>query len=216
MTPDAWDGIGRAVKSAAAVPFPVLRWVGVAWLAVWLPAYVRVWGWANLLHLCDIAVIVGCIGLWLGSPLLISSQAVSSLVAGVLWCLDVGWRLVTGRFLVGGATYMWDTRYPLWVRLLSTFHVGLPVALLWGLRKVGYDRHGLALQAAIAAVLLIVSRFLPAEMNLNYAYRDPLLHRAWGLAPVHLTVTFILLVVALYWPTHLLLGWLFRMPGGAK
>jgi hypothetical protein len=193
-------------------PFPVLRWVALTWMIVWLPAYVRVWGWANLLHLCDMAVILACAGLWWGSPLLISSQAVSSLVAGVLWCLDLGWKLATGHYLVGGTEYMWDVHYSLGVRLLSFFHIGLPIALLWGLWRVGYDRRGLATQSGIAAGLLIVSRFLPATLNLNYAYQDPLLHRAWGPAPVHLGVTFIALVAVLYWPAHVLLGRVFRGP----
>jgi hypothetical protein len=186
------------------------------WVVVWLPAYARVWGWANLLHLCDVAVILGCAGLWWGSSLLISSQAVSSLVAGILWALDVGWRLTTGKFLVGGTDYMWDTRYPLWVRLLSSFHVGLPLALLWAMRKVGYDRRALALQAAIAAVLLIMARFLPSELNVNYAYRDPLLHRAWGSAPLHLGLIYIGIMVLAYWPTHILLSWLFPLARATK
>ena len=106
--------------------FPVLRWFSLLWMVVWFPAYFRVWGWANLLHLCDVAVILAFLGIWLANPLLLSSQAVSSLAAGLFWILDVGWRLVTGRFLIGGTDYMWDSRYPLWVRLLSTFHIGLP------------------------------------------------------------------------------------------
>jgi len=189
--------------------FPVLRWVALVWMVVWLPAYMRVWGWANLLHLCDVAVILGCAGLWWGSSLLISSQAVSSLAAGLFWSIDIAWRLVTGRFLVGGTEYMWDTRVPIWVRLLSTFHIGLPVALLWAMRKIGYDRRALALQAAIAAGLFVASRFLPSGFNMNYAYQDPLFHRSWGPAPVHLAVIFVGAVALVYWPTHLLLSWLF-------
>ncbi len=190
--------------------FPALRWFSLLWMIVWLPAYFRVWGWANLLHLCDVAVILTFVGIWLANPLLLSSQAVSSLAAGLFWILDIGWRLTTGRFLVGGTDYMWDARYPLWVRLLSTFHIGLPLVLLWTLRKVGYDKRALGLQAAIAAVLLIVSRFLSADLNMNYAYRDPVFHRAWGAAPAHLAIIFIPLVVLIYWPTHLLLSWLFH------
>jgi hypothetical protein len=135
--------------------FPMLQWAALLWMAVWLPAYVWVWGWANLLHLCDVAVVLSCIGLWCRSPLLLSSQAVSSLMAELVWCLDVGWRLTMGRLLVGGTEYMWDARYPISVRLLSRFHVGLPVVLLWTLRKVGYDRRALAAQSVIAAVLLV-------------------------------------------------------------
>jgi hypothetical protein len=185
-------------------------------MVVWLPTYFRVWGWANLLHLCDVAVILSFIGIWSANPLLLSSQAVSALAAGLFWILDVGWRLTTGRFLIGGTDYMWDLRYPLWVRLLSSFHVGLPLVLLWTLRRIGYDRRALGLQAAIAAVLLIVSRFLPAELNMNYAYRDPVFLRAWGPAPVHLAAAFMVIVGLVYWPTHLLLSWLFRTPGSSQ
>jgi hypothetical protein len=201
--------------SPAPHAFPVLRWFSLLWMVVWLPAYFRVWGWGNLLHLCDVAVILTFVGIWWANPLLLSSQAVGSVGAGFFWILDVGWRLTTGRFLVGGTDYMWDTRYPLWVRLLSTFHVGLPLVLLWTLRKVGYDRRALGVQAAIAAVLLIISRFLSTELNMNYAYRDPVFHRAWGPAPAHVAMIFIPLVSLIYWPTHLLLRWMFRAPGAS-
>ncbi len=173
--------------------FPVLRWVGLLWTLVWLPAYIRFWGWANLLHLCDVAVILACAGLWWGSSLLISSQAVSSLAAGIFWATDIGWRLVTGRFLVGGTDYMWDTRVPLWARLLSSFHIGLPLALLWAMRKTGYDRRALA-----------------------YVFQDPLFHRSWGPAPAHLAVIFVGAVALIYWPTHLFLSWMFPAVGVTK
>lgn len=216
MAPDAVENISKGLNASSAVPFPILRWAGLAWMLVWLPAYFRVWGWANLLHLCDVAVILTFIGLWLGNPLLLSSQAVGSLMAGVFWISDVGWRLTTGRDLIGGTDYMFDHRYPLWVRLLSTFHVGLPIVLLWALRKVGYDRRALALQAVIAAVLLIAGRFLSADLNMNYAYQDPIWHRAWGPGPVHIVVTLVVLSAAIYWPTHLLLSWVFRAAAGSK
>lgn len=216
MAPSAVENISKGLNSSSAVTFPILRWVGLAWMLVWLPAYFQVWGWANLLHLCDVAVILTFIGLWLGNPLLLSSQAVSSFMAGVFWISDVGWRLTTGRYLIGGTDYMFDARYPLWVRLLSTFHIGLPVILLWALRKVGYDRRALAAQAAIAGVLLIAGRFLSADLNMNYAYRDPVWHRTWGPGPVHLLVTLVVLTAAIYWPTQLLLRSLYRTPVAPK
>src|SRR5260370_1693406 len=93
--------------------FPVLRWVGLLWTIVWLPTYIRVWGWANLLHLCDIAVLLACAGLWWGSSLLISSQAVSSLAAGILWSVHFSWRLPPRPFLVPGPEYLSHPRAPL-------------------------------------------------------------------------------------------------------
>lgn len=202
--------------AGAGHPFPVLRWVAVLWLAVWLPAYVLVWGWANLLHLCDAAVILTCVGLWWGSARLLSSQAVSALLPGLLWLLNVCWRFATGRFLVRGTEYMWSAQYPLWVRLLSFFHAVLPMVLLWALWKLGYDRRGLPIQAGIAAVLLLAARGLSPALNMNYAYRDPVFNRAWGPPPVHIALTLIGTIVLLYWPTHRMLKELFREPVPAR
>ena len=78
-------GWSIAVDSRA---FPRMRWAAAAWLAVWIPAYASVWGPRNFLLLCDVAVLLTCAGLWLGSPLLLSSQAVSSILADAVWAMD--------------------------------------------------------------------------------------------------------------------------------
>jgi hypothetical protein len=187
--------------------FPLwVRWVSLVWLAVWVPSYALYWGWANFLHLCDIAVLLACIGFACSNVLLLSSQAVSSLIGDLLWCLDAGWRLFAGRHLTGGTEYMWDTRFPLWVRLLSLFHVVLPMLLLAALRRAGYDRRALLLQSGIAMVLLVVSRFLGPTQNLNYAFADPIFHRAFGPAPIHLALILAALLGIIYCPTHVLLA----------
>ncbi len=187
---------------AAPAAFPVVRWLAVAWLLVWATAYARGWGLANFLHLCDLAVVLTCVGLWRGSPLLLSSQALSSLVVDVAWDIDLAWRLATGRHLIGGTEYMFDPRFPLALRMLSLFHVVLPVLLVWAVRRVGYDRRGFALQAAIAVLAVAAARLAPAAANINYAHADPFFGRQWGPAPVHVAVIVAPLVLALYWPTH--------------
>src|SRR5262249_54643070 len=126
---------------------------------------------------------------------------------------NVGWRLLTGRFFASGTEYMWDGRFPLWVRLLSMFHVLLPCALIWGMWKLGYDRRALRVQAGIAAGVILASRFLSPALDSNWAERDPLFDRAWGPGVVHLAVIWVGAVVLLYWPTHLVLG---RVFGGKR
>lgn len=185
--------------------FAIVRWAALLWLLVWLPLYIWAWGWQNMLHICDVSVMVACLGLWFRQPLLISSQALLAPLVGVLWGLDVFWRMFTGHHLLGGTEYMWDTHYALWVRLLSSFHLVLPFVLLWAIRMLGYDRRALALQTAIVAAVLIPSRFLSPQLNMNYAFQDPLLHRAWGPAPVHLAVILAGCVAIFFWPTHLAL-----------
>jgi hypothetical protein len=182
------------------------------WFLIWLPAYWRTWGAANFLHLCDIAMILACVGVWSNSALLISSQAVSALLVGMVWALDAGSTFFLGRHLLGGTEYLFDTSYPLWVRLLTLFHAALPVLLLWALHQIGYDRRGWALQSAIALPIFVASRFTSPAQNINFAFTDPFFHRAWGPAPVHIATSWLFMVLVVYLPTHLLLKWLFPPP----
>jgi len=156
-----------------------------------------------MLHLCDVSVVIACLGLWFRQSLLVSSQALLAPLVGVLWSLDVLWRIVTAHHLVGGTEYMWDQHYALWIRLLSCFHIVLPMVLLWALQILGYDRRALAFQSAITGLLLIFSRFLSPQLNMNYAFQDPLLHRTWGPAPTHLAVILLGALMIFFLPTHL-------------
>jgi len=70
-------------------------------------------------------------------------------------------------------------------------------------------RRALPLQTAFAVVVLGLSRCLPLEANLNFAWRDPFLHRSLGPAWLHLAVTASVLVICIYWPTHWILDRLF-------
>jgi len=199
--------------SPTATPqFPLLRWVALAWLAVWVPAYWSTWGSENFLLLCDVSVFVACAAIWMGRPLLLSSQAVATLLTGAVWALDVGWRLAAGTHFFGGTEYMFDAGFPLAVRLLSLYHVALPALLLWTLRRTGYDRRGWLLQSGIAGAVLVTSRLVAPERNLNFAFRDPIFDRAWGPAPVHLALILGFLVVLFYWPAHVLLRRLLPPP----
>jgi hypothetical protein len=192
-----------AVPGAA---FPRARWFALAWLAVWLPAYLWKYGWHVFLNLCDIAVILTCVGLLTGNPLLFSSQAVSSLVVDLAWNVDLVTRALTGHHLVGGTEYMWDAKWPLWLRALSAFHVLLPPALILALRRTGYDRRALGVQSAIALSVMVVSRLtLGPDENQNFTWRDPFLGRSWGPAALHVGLTWAVLVGAVYWPTHAVL-----------
>jgi len=196
--------------------FAVARWAALIWVLTWFPLYTWSWGWRNMLHLCDVSVVLACLGLWFRQSLLVSSQALLAPLVGVIWSLDVFWRIVTGHHLVGGTEYMWDARYALWLRLLSCFHIVLPIVVLWALQALGYDPRALPLQTAITGLLLIVSRFLSPQLNINYAFRDPLLHRPLGPAPEHLLVILAGSVAFFFWPTHLLLVRAFPLASRAE
>ena len=181
--------------------------MGLLYLAVWAPAYALQWGWPDFLYLCNVAVVLTCAGLWFGNSLLVSSQAVGTALIGLLWGLNLVWAAFThGRGLTGGTEYMWDPRFPLWVRLLSFDHVAVPAVAVWAARRVGYDRRAWTFQSALAAVVLILSRFVAPERNLNFAQKELVSYHSWGPAPVHLVFIWTVLVLLVYWPVHASLG----------
>jgi hypothetical protein len=193
-----------------------LRWTALLWLALWFPVYWIYWHPSTFVHLCDVAVILTCIGLWSSNSLLLSSQAVSSLAVDLIWCFDVVYAALWGKHPIGGTEYMWDATRPLWVRMLSLFHVIWPVLLLWAIFHVGYDRRAWILQSGIAAILLAASRFFGPKENINYAFTDPFFHRAWGPAPVHVALTLAVLIGAVYLPTHWVLARCFNQHKGTN
>jgi hypothetical protein len=185
--------------------FPRLRWLAIAWLLVYLPSYTFAYGFANFLFLCNLTVFLVAVGIWTCNRLLLSSQAVAIFVVGVVWTLDFVSRVLTGGHLIGGTEYMWDPRWPLFTRLLSLYHVVLPVLLVAVLRRTGYDRRGYLLQSAIAVVAVSLGRLFGPEANINHAFVDPILKRTWGGPLTHVAVVAGALVGIVYPATHLLL-----------
>ena len=185
--------------------FPRLRWAGAAFLAVYVPAYAAAYGLANFLFLCNLSVILAAVGIWSCSRVLISSQAVAILLVGAAWTLDAAGRLAFGSHLIGGTEYMWDPQWPLVTRLLSLYHVALPIVLLVALRRIGYDARGYWLQSAIAVVVVSAGRLFGPQANINNAFVDPILKRSWGGPLTHLAVVAGFLVLVAYPVSHLVL-----------
>lgn len=185
--------------------FLVLRWFAALWLLTYVPAYAWAYGWMNFIFLCNVGVIVTAFALIAGNRLLLSSQAIAAPVIAVSWALDAGWKLVTGDYLFGGTAYMWNGQLPLYARLLSLYHLAWPVLLYYAMRRLGYDRRGWALQAVIAALLMLVARlFSPAAANINFAFAAPFFDRPLGPAPLHLLLSWLILAGAGYGLTHAL------------
>ncbi len=189
-----------------------MRWLSLVWFVVWFPAYWHTWGIANFVHLCDVAVILTCIGMWTNNALLIASQAVGALIVDIAWALDAGSVLLLRRPLFGGNEFLLDAHYPLWVRLLTIFHLIMPALLLWGLFRLGYDRRGWALQCAIALPVFILARFTSPARNIDFAFADPFFRRAWGPAPIYVFFAWLFMVFVVYLPTHVLLRRLLPPP----
>jgi len=202
--------LGTAVADPA---YPRLRWLALAWLAVYLPVYASAYGAWHFLMLCNLGILLTCIGLLLGSQWLLSSQAIAAPPIALLWLIDAGARWLTGEHLHGGTAYMWDMERPLLVRMLSLYHLAWPLLLAWCLHRRGYDRRGFALQVTLAAIVFAIGLGLaPVAENLNYVFQWPGASLPHAHPLLQAVLNLAVLVLGLYWPMHLLLSRLFLPP----
>lgn len=174
--------------------------------------YLRKYGPGNLLWFSDIALIMTVPALWLENNFLASMMAVGVLVPETLWNLSYFIRLTTGKRISSITDYMFEAQRPLYLKLLSLFHVPLPIVLVWMIAKLGY------VESAVIAQSLLILIVLP----LSYAFTDPFKNVNWvrgmggegfvqtRFSPlVYLGVLMIVPLLVIILPTHLLLNFLF-------
>jgi len=180
------------------------------WVAVWIPLYWKQYGVQNFLYFCDLGNIFVAIALWSESALIFSWQASGLLLFQTLYTIDLAGAVVSGRHLIGGTEYMFDPHLPLAVRLLSLFHVAMPPLLIWAIGRLGYDPRGWKFQTITMWLVVPINYFWRPEQNVNWArglfYQEQ--HVVPGL--VYLGAYLIIVPLAVYYPTHLLLQWWVR------
>ncbi|MDO8479623.1 MAG: hypothetical protein Q7W02_26195 [Candidatus Rokubacteria bacterium] len=202
-------------------------WVKVAHsslVAILVPCYWVTYTPWNFFYFCDVALLVTGVAIWIESPLLVSMQAIAITLPQILWVIDLLCRLVAGVHVTGVTGYILDSKIPVFLRGLLSFHGWLPFVLVWLLSRLGYDRRALPIQSVAAVMILLVSYlFGPAPpppaghpnwaVNLNYVYglddKHPqtlMAPRLWFLCMVAFNL------IVLYAPTHLVLRRVFGPP----
>jgi hypothetical protein len=185
-------------------------WLKIAWslwVAAWVPLYWRQYGAQNFLYFCDLGNFFVLVGLWLESRLIFSWQASGLLLFQTLYTIDLAGAILTCRHWIGGTEYMFDPHVPLFLRLLSLFHVVMPPLLLWAIWRLGYDSRGWKLQTLLTWVVVPINYFWRPQFDVNFA--RGLFLREQHAMPGWLYLTGYLIVVPLvvYWPTHVALRW---------
>ena len=199
----------------AGMRIPVWLKVGWSlWVLVWIPVYGRQYGLQNFLYFCDLGNFFVAAALWLESPLLFSWQACGLLLFQSLYTTDLIGAVLTGTHYIGGTEFMFDPHVPLIVRLLSLFHVVMPVVLLWAIWRLGYDRRGWKYQSLMAWIVVPINYFWRPQFDVNWA-RGPFFHEQHVVrGMVYLAVYLVVVPGLVYWPTHLVLqGWAQRAHG---
>ncbi|MGO9649186.1 MAG: hypothetical protein ACLPOO_14155 [Terriglobales bacterium] len=183
------------------------------WVLVWAPVYWRQYGAQNFLYFCDLGNILIAVGLWRESPLIFSWQATGLLLFQTLYTVDLAGAVFTGRHFIGGSEFMFDKGIPLWVRLLSLFHVVTPPLLLWLVRRLGYDRRGWKYATLTAWVVAPICYLWRPQFDVNWA-RGPFFHAQHVVpGPLYLLAYLVVVPLVVYWPTHVWLSWWGRVRG---
>lgn len=195
-------------------------------VGVLLAVYWRDYGPANFLWFCDFGLLVTMLGLWFDSPLLISTQAIALALPQTVWIID----FLSGGRLIGLSAYMFNPAIPLFTRFLSTFHLWLPILLIWLVWRMGYDRRAIWLQTLFMAAVLIASyvftdprhppaRYPAAAINVNRVYGIHIADvQTWMPWYCFLGLHMLFWPVVFYFPTHLIFRRIFRSPaaGGKR
>jgi len=147
-----------------------------AMVLVIVPVYWKHWGPKNFLWFSDVALFGVTIGLWVESPLMISMIAVMVFWAELAWNLDLLMRLIFKVDMFGLTGYMFNDDQPLYVRLLSLFHVPLFGAIIYLLIQWGYIPEAFLYQIPITWIILIATYLAKPEENINWVY-------GWGEEP---------------------------------
>jgi hypothetical protein len=190
------------------IAMKVPLWLKVAWtvwVIVWVPFYWKQYGVQNFLFFCDLGNFFLMVALWLESPLIFSWQAAGLLLFQTLFTIDLVIACITGWHIFGGTEYMFDPHVPLFIRLLSLFHVVTPPMLLWAIARLGYDGRGWIYQTLTAWVVVPINYFWRPQCDVNWArglfFRQQHAVQGW----LYLIAYLLVVPLMVYFPTHLLL-----------
>jgi hypothetical protein len=191
-------------------------WLKIAytvWLILWATLYIYFNHLRSFFWMCHIGNFVLAAALWLERPILFSWQAVSLLIAQILFTVDITAMMLFRAHVVGGTDYIFDENLPQLQRSLSFYHVIMPVLLIWALARLGYDRRAFLLQSATLWIVLpLCYWFGVPEDNVNWC-RGPFGAVQTTIDPLlYLIVAMLLYPLALYLPSHIIFTLIFPRP----
>lgn len=142
-------------------------WVSLTclFLPIYLTTYGLAYGPTHFLQWCHVGLLLTLIAILRESSFPLSIAALSSPVLALIWLSDVAAFLILGHGWHGGTAYLFTDTTPAAVRLLSWFHVLLPLVHALLLRRLDFRPSSLPIAALLGVVVLTLSVWLPGDLN---------------------------------------------------
>lgn len=185
------------------------KWTYLAFVLVLVPVYAVEHGWLNFLWFSNVALLGGLLAAWLESRRIASMMLVAVVLLELGWVLDFALSMVFwGWAPLGIVHYMFNPEIPLFVRLLSLYHLPLPFVLIWLMWRLGYDPTAWRYMVVLGlGVLLLTFAFATPERNVNWVLGPGGQEQEW-MHPAAWLMVVMAFCVAVWWLTHRLLVWL--------
>ncbi|MFB3905744.1 MAG: hypothetical protein ACE15E_20035 [Acidobacteriota bacterium] len=173
----------------------------------------------NCFWLSHLATLVGGIGILLASPLLVSVALVCLLEGHLVWVSDVVSKWVIGYRWLGITSYLDRATWADWLQTVNHF-ITVPALLFVAVTRTGVRRGAWRGAALLYGFLLIISAtLLPAQPNINSAYRlwegldeTPLARLNALPVPLYLLALTVLNTLISFWPSNWVLSFLLAEP----
>lgn len=150
------------------------RWLKLLYLLYVLllvPSYLFEYDLLQFLWFSNIAFLVTAVAIWRENALLASMMAVGALIPDLVWNISFWLGLLFEIDPVPVTAYLFDRNIPLHLRLLSLYHVPLPLLLVWLVYRLGYDRRALLWQTLLGwTVLTFCFFFTEPRRNVNWSH----------------------------------------------
>lgn len=154
---------------------PVPLWVKISYsllAVVVLAVYWVKYSPANFLWFSDIAFFAMAYALWTDNRLISSMMAIGVLPLESLWVFSyLSGFFLEGHAILGVGNYMFDDTLPLWLRALSLFHFPMIFAVIYMIRRRGYDTRALVPQVILAMIVIVMTHLWGIRAdNVNMIY----------------------------------------------
>ena len=180
----------------------IIKWFLIIFCSILIPIYIYHYGIINFLWFSDIGLLLTLISLVRKNPIYISVASLGFLLFELTWAASFFLELFLDISFFHLTSYMFDVNYPLYLRLLSLFHLFMPVIWFYYLNKWGYKLKSIIGFLFFYWVIVTLSYLLSSKQeNINWVF---------SFYPYLISAMYLIIPIIIFVPMHKILKKLYE------